>query len=184
MPKVMQSTNHSVSTRTRPGEIIHIISVGVRDGGGGGRNECVRLVCQASLTREKLGAGIKQRAGIASCPEFRAAGNLKGLGTPGWRQWADDRGQAMRGGRQPPGGSARRLRRAANPPGRPPPEPWRSRPGARHVAPGGGGGDSSRRTARPAGSTQPPVSSPPSAGGLLDAARNPGKGRAGGAKPL
>lgn len=143
MPKVRQSTNHFVSTRTRPGEIIHIISVGVRDGGGGGRNECVRLVCQASGTREKLGAGIK-RAGIASSPEFRAAGNLKGLGTPGWRQGADDWGQARRGGRQPPG--AARVARAVRQipqggrrqsPGAPGPAPATWHPAAAAATPPG-----------------------------------------------
>lgn len=166
MPKVMQSTNHSVSTRTRPGEIIHIISVGVRDGGGGGRNECVRLVCQASLTREKLGAGIKQRAGIASCPEFRAAGNLKGLGTPGWRQGADDRGQAMRGGRQPPGAAraacaVRQIPQGGRrqSPGAPGPAPATWHPAAAAATPPGARPGQPAARSRPSRPRRPPAAS-------------------------
>lgn len=177
MPKVRQSTNHFVSTRTRPGEIIHIISVGVRGGGGGGRNECVRLVCQASGTREKLGAGIKQRAGIASCPEFRAAGNLKGLGTPGWRQGADDQGQARRGGRQPPG--AARVARAVRQipqggrrqsPGAPGPAPATWHPAAAAATPPGA------RLGQPAARSRPSLPRGPPPPGRSE---GPGEGAGG-----
>lgn len=108
---------------------------------------------------ELLGGGKGGRGGGA------------GAGDPGRRASGREAAGATAAGRD----SARRPPCAANPPGRPPPEPWRSRPGARHVAPGGGGGGgSSRRAARPAGSTQPPAppaSSRPPAGGLPGAAR-------------
>lgn len=132
----------------------------------------------------KAGGGDQTTRWDRELPRVQGGGKSKGVGDTGVEARGGRPGASKEGRQAAAGGSARRPRRAANPPGRPPPEPWRSRPGARHVAPGGGGGDSSRRTARPAGSTQPPVSSPPSAGGLLDAARNPEKGRAGGAKPL
>lgn len=98
-------------------------------------------------------------------------------GQSGWGRGGERLGRqagAKRRWRPTGGERARRPPRASNPPGRPPPEPRRSRPGARHVAPGGGCGSSSRRAARPAGSTQPPAppaSSRPPAGGLPGAAR-------------
>lgn len=84
-----------------------MISVG--GWGRGRRDEPVRLVCQASRTRERLGAGIKQRAGIPSCPEFTAAGKLRGPGHP-------DGGQGKQeGGRQPLGQCAPPAPRGKSP---------------------------------------------------------------------
>lgn len=147
--------------------------------------KCLKSVCLATGTRHGRAKG-----------EGYIKGNPEVPGRP--EGWGGDTGQATQaggptrevagqgGGR--PAGVVRAVRPAcaANPPGRPPPEPWRSRPGARHVAPGGG--SSSRRAARPAGSTQPPAppaSSRPPAGGLPGAERgscpaslHPGKGRA------
>lgn len=101
------SQGSTTSSGTRAGEIFHMISVG--GWGRGRRDEPVRLVCQASRTRERLGAGIKQRAGIPSCPEFTAAGKLRGLGHPGGGQGRQE------GGRQPPGQCAPPAPRGKSP---------------------------------------------------------------------
>lgn len=164
--------------------------------------KCLINVCQASgglqawVRARRAGATSNKMLGswaAASRPSSSSSsgktGRVEEVGARGRRPGqAGGRERELQQWRPAGRGRARRPPCAANPPGRPPPEPWRSRPGARHVAPGGGGGGSSRRAARPAGSTQPPAppaSSRPPAGGLpgtvrgsCPAALDPGKGRA------
>lgn len=136
-----------------------MISVG--GWGRGGRDEPVRLVCQASRTRERLGAGIKQRAGIPSCPEFRAAGKLRGLGHPGRGE-----GRTTGAGRQPPGQCAPPAPRGKSPreaaaralalPARRPPRGTRRR--RRRLLPARGPGQPAARS-RPSLPSRPPAAS-------------------------
>lgn len=185
LPKVMQSTNHFISSGTRSGEIIHIISVGVRGGGWGwgkGGTRVCALCARPPGRGKSWGRGSKERArGDRELPRVQGGGKSEGVG--GHRGGGRGRtigGQARRGGRRPPGAAraARAVRQIPQggrrqSPGAPGPAPATWHPAAAAATPPGA------RPGQPAARSRP-VSSPPSArppaGGLPDAAREPGEG--------
>lgn len=172
LPKVMQSRKHHLVRDQSWRNLSHDLSGRLGEGTKGRAGApCVPGLPDAG----KTGGGDQTTRWDPELPRVHGGGKTEGSGAPGWRP-----GQA--GGRQAAARAVRTARAARQipqggrrqSPGAPGPAPATWHPAAA-ATPGA--------QPRPAGSTQPPVSSQPSAGSLLDAARDPGKGRAA-AKPL
>lgn len=155
-----RSQRTTTSSGTRAGEIIHMISVG--GWGRGGRNEPVRLVCQASLTRERLGGGDQTTRWDPEPPGVQGGGKTAGVWGTRVEAWGGQPGA----GRQPPGQCAPPAPRGKYPreaaaralalPARRPPRGTRRR--RRRLLPARGPGQPAARSRRSLPSRPPAAS--------------------------